>query len=336
MKNHLNKFIASFLAIFVCGMSLLSAKEGQNICNLDLIYNKDYNYSFPKTELEKFLSGKAFDHTKEYTNEEKIKVCEDINAIYEEILSKNPIKAPLAVISAGSPGSGKTFKMREDLSLQAKLGSSYAYICPDDVCLKKQTRTYLKDLSSDNHSLSVRQEAYNKWRPASNAANHLLLANLIRQKYAFYFGTTCSSPKTYEFFKFLKNNGYKIRVMHVSAPDSVRWDSIKERDKSFVQTTEKDVIEKGQLVPLRIEDTFLAYADEIDFYYRKGLHESAQLVATWKKEIREDDKKGVLQITDKLGYESLKNLHNKIVKDLGREDISWENTIEKASALSHS
>ena len=68
---------------------------------------------------------------------------------------------------------------------------------------------------------------------------------------------------TYKFFEFLKEQGYRIRIIHVSASDDVRWGSIQERDQSFVQTTEEDVRMKGLMVPQRITDTFLTHADEI-------------------------------------------------------------------------
>ena len=54
------------------------------------------------------------------------------------------------------------------------------------------------------------------------------------------------------------------------APDDVRWACVKQRDKTFAQTTEQDVIEKGLLLPQRINDMFLAYADRIDFYSVMG------------------------------------------------------------------
>jgi hypothetical protein len=54
-------------------------------------------------------------------------------------------------------------------------------------------------------------------------------------------------------------------LIHVSAPDDVRWGSIQERDKTFVQTTEQDIKEKWLLLPQRINDTFLKYADRLSF-----------------------------------------------------------------------
>lgn len=135
----------------------------------------------------------------------------------------------------------------------------------DAIYLKRQEFTYLADIASHDGFPESRLEAYNKWRPASNAAAHIILGNLIREKCAFYFGTTSSSPMTYKFFEFLKSQGYEIKLLHIIAPDDVRIGSIQERDKTFIQTTAQDIAEKGDLTPPRISDTFFKYADEIDF-----------------------------------------------------------------------
>lgn len=64
----------------------------------------------PRNNLEGVLSGKAFDNPNPYTSEELSKLFEDINGLFQTIISTNPIKANVAVISAGAPGSGKTTK----------------------------------------------------------------------------------------------------------------------------------------------------------------------------------------------------------------------------------
>ncbi len=308
-----------------------------DVCDTDLIYDKvgGFEYSLPKEVLESFLSGKAFDHPKAYTEEESARLKEDINEIFQNILSVGPEKGNVAVMTAGAPGAGKTTKMRQDLSENAFANRNFAYICPDDVCLKSQTRTYEADINGGNGTKEERQTAYNKWRPGSNAATHLILGNLIREKYSFYFGTTSSGPATGKFFAFLKKQGYQIKLIHITAPDNVRWESIRERDKTFVQTTEEDVREKGFLLPQRIMDTFLAYADEIQFYYRDGVKKEAQLAATW---IRNSDSSaeelGTLRLADPSSYEQVKAIHDAAVKVLKRPDLLWGCTVEKHSKFS--
>ena len=306
-----------------------------NVCDTRLIYDRDkgYEYSLPKGMLESFLSGKAFDNPEVYTEEESLRLAQDINELFQNMLSINPVKEKLAVMTAGAPGAGKTIKMRQDLSENSSLGRNFAYICPDDVCLQNQTRTYKVDIASGDESKEMRQTAYNKWRPGSNAATHLILANLIREQYAFYFGTTSSGPATGKFFEFLKKQGYQIRLIHVTASDDVRWASIKERDKTFVQTTEHDVREKGLLLPQRIIDTFLAYADEIEFYYRDGVEKDAKIAAKWIRNKDSSETLGTLQVVSLPGYNQIKAIHNTAIKTLCRPELQWESTVEKCSKV---
>jgi len=217
--------------------------------------------------------------------------------------------------------------MRSDLKKQASLGKIFPYNDPDDVCLKNMDRTWKQTIDTEvkNSDLSldklkeIRKNAYNYWRPASNAATHLILANLIQDRYSFYFGTTSSSPQTGKQFQFLKNLGYRIRLLHITAPDDVRWQSIVKRDQHFVQTTESDTKTKGELVPQRILDTYLKYADEIEFYYRNNVDESAILAATW---IRTDE--GKLCIHHPAAYSKMINIHNEICQRIQRSDLLWE------------
>lgn len=313
-----------------------------DISNLNLIYDPDsYTYSLPRSVLESFISGKAFDHQEEYTAAEKEKLWQDIFKIYQNALSLNPPKELVATITAGPPGVGKTMLLEQD---RAKEGRQIAYIDPDAVCLKQQAKSYQAELTQELTQLEsvgnrtqetekeCRQAAYNKWRPGSNAAHHVIAANLIREKYAFYFGTACSAPQTAFFFKFLKDQGYKIRLLHLTAPDDVRWDSIKERDKTFVQTTEEDTREKGKLVPQRIHDTFLKFATEIEFYYRAGVKENAVLAATWVRNEEGAEKLGSLTIHNKDHYEAIKRIHNHVCQELGKKELEWE-TVEAASKV---
>lgn len=312
----------------------MSSQFSGDVCDLNLIYNKNYQYSLPQKILEGFLSGKAFDNPEFYTGEESERLRRDINELYQRILAANPARANLAIITAGAPGAGKTVKLRQDLEAHASEGRNYAYICPDDVCLKSQTRTYIADIASSDQSIAFRQNAYNKWRPGSNAATHLILGNLIREKCAFCFGSTSSGPATGKFFEFLKMQGYTIKLIHVSAPDDVRWSSIQERDKTFVQTTEQDVKEKGLLLPQRINDTFLKYADEIEFYYRGDVKKDAILAARWLRNEDASEFTGTLQILEPKQYEQIKLVHNAAVGILNKPELIWEDAVESKSKIS--
>ena len=345
MKNPLHTLISVISICITVHVALEAKKTNQNepaitsaaasydVCDISRLYG-EFKYSLPKRILEGFLSGKAFDNPEVYTENESARLREDIHELFQKILSPSPVKEKLAVMTAGAPGAGKTIKMRQDLAENASRGRNFAYVCPDDVCLQNQARTYKADVESGDGSKEARQAAYNKWRPGSNAATHIILGNLIREGYAFYFGTTSSGPATGLFFKFLKEQGYRIRLIHVTAPDTVCWGSIEERDKIFVQTTERDVREKALLLPQRIMDTFLAYADEIEFYYRDGVKEDAQLAATWIRNEPTEKALGTLRVVSRPRYEEIKTIHNAAVKVLGKPELQWESTVERNSAIS--
>jgi hypothetical protein len=320
-----------------------SSSSPSELFNLNLIYHPDSNfvYSLPREVLESYLSGQAFDYQKLYIPDELEDLKRDISDIYQFILSENPEKEGLAIMTAGAPGTGKTTLLKQHRNVKIKQGKVIAYICPDDVCLQKMMRTYQKEIKeklrypplNEKELKDRRQEGYNKWRPGSNGATHLILAHLIRQQFAFYFGTTSSSPTTGKFLEFLKSKDYTIQLLHLTAPDDVRWASIQERDKTFVQTTEQDIREKGKLVPQRINDTYLKFADKIEFYYRRAVNEDAELAAIWIRNQESSSKLGTLTIHDRKRYDGIKDIHNNVCDTLGRIDLLWETSVEQNSLI---
>ena len=296
----------------------------ESICNLGLIYP---GYSLPLFILEGYLNGKGFPESTPYSPEEKVKLEVDIDAVFSRIISRNPVVEGVAVITAGAPGCGKTTCLEQFIADERSLGIERAYTDTDAVCLKQLELTYQAEIASCDGSKEARLAAYNKWRAGSNAANHIILANLIRKKISFYFGTTATSPATSIFFDYLKKQGYEIRLLHITAPDDVRWQSIQKRDKSFVQTTEKDVREKGILLPQRISDTYLKYADRIDFYFRDGVEKDAELAATW---IRSEPLSSRLTIVNRDSYAEIKRIHNAAIDSLSMPHLCWEESVEKS------
>lgn len=258
-------------------------------CDRSLIYSSkegEFCFCVHPDVMDRLYRGNYFGQTTTYTPEETERLYDDIRSLYNQVLFEKGCTEKVAVMTAGAPGAGKTTLMRRVLAQDPR---NISYVCADDICLKGMDKTYLSELKQATDKLpqgrsldkliEVRQKLYNKWRPASNAALQTILAHLIRQNHGFYFGTTSSSPTTEKFFRFLKSKDYKIHLLHVTAPDDVRWKSIQERDKVFVQTTERDIKDKGMLVPQRITDSYLKFADRIDFYYRSGVHEKAVLAA---------------------------------------------------------
>ncbi|MGH2611711.1 MAG: zeta toxin family protein, partial [Rhabdochlamydiaceae bacterium] len=182
------------------------------VLSVDAIYSSDFSYSLPRNVLEGFGKGLGFPENKiEYTPEEFKLLMEDIQDIWNRIIASNPAQGTKAVITAGAPGVGKTTIVRGLWEQQKNSKERYAYICPDDICLKEMTRTYGAMVQANGSPEGLRQ-AYEKWRGGSNFAHHLITAHLIRGHYNFYFGTTASSDKTGLFLDFLKKNGYSITI----------------------------------------------------------------------------------------------------------------------------
>lgn len=341
-----------------------------NICNLDLMYNADFQFSLPRVVIESFISGNAFDYKKNYTAQELADESQDINDLFTSIMAENPLQEKVVYITCGAPGAGKTTLAEQHKAKQeAAYAHKYGYIDPDAVCLKSGLNsTYRKELEEAEAAIAAkkkaveegdesreekrialqelakelfdkRKELYDKWRPASNAATHIIIAHLMLQERAFYFGTTASSPQTAKFFEFLKAKGYKIELIHVAAPDDVRWKSIQRRDRDFVQTTEKDTKEKGQLVPQRINDTYLKYADKIEFYYRGGVTKDAVLAATWIRNADESEKSGTLTVANRTAYNNVKRIQNTVVAQIAaatsanKDDLTWQNAVEENSDI---
>ncbi len=303
----------------------MSSSPITNISSLDLIYNASYQYSVPKPTVEEFLAGKGFPDSVPYTKEEGESLQADLTTIYDSILAQKPLKERSITITCGAPAAGKTMKLQQDRELRISQEKTSAYICPDDVCLKNMKETYKKETAG--------LAAYNKWRAGSNAIHHIITAHLIKEGYSIDFGTTATGAQTWRFLDFLKKQGYTIRLLHITAPDNVRVDSIMERDKTFVQTTKEDIVDKGKLLPQRIQDTYLKYADRIEFYYRDGVKENALLAATWERKAISEKIKGVLSITDKQLYNKITTIHNDAVKTLSRPDLAWNVAVEEVSQL---
>jgi len=286
------------------------------------IYSQDFQYNLPEAVLESFFDGKAFDKKETYTQEEKEQYMADLEAIFEKATSGLPEEKKIAYVSAGAPGSGKTMLVEKKLNQKLEKGKNFKYIDPDEVVLKNMHATFIKQLEENPDQA---QEAYDFWRPASNAINHWTLANMIKMGHSFFFGTTSSSPHTGKFFDLLKEKGYEIRVLHMTAPDEVRVESAK--NHGFCHTTKQDIVEKGQMIFDRINDTFFSKADKISFYYRKEAHQEGIKAATW---VKTEDAKGQWKIHDQQAFEEVIKAHgenwpNAMNPIVARETISSEN-----------
>jgi predicted ABC-type ATPase len=298
--------------------------DTRDICNISRIYTADYQYFLSPKELEELMSGKAIAHPCKYSTEEQKNLQEDIQDIYRTTISEYSAEKssarPIAIMTAGASGAGKTTLLKQKLDKHKSWQNDYVYLCCDETCLKNQIRTYQKDLQNCDRSLSSQQNIFNKWRPSSHAILHLILGNLIREKKSFYLGSTCTESYTEQLFQFLKKNGYQIQILYVATPDSIRWQSIQERNKTFVHgfsSTEEGTKEHALHLAQQVH-TFPVYADEITFYYRKSLQGSVNLAARWTNQHS-------LQIFSPDDYTEIKKIHNSVIKTLKRPDLNWEN-----------
>lgn len=317
--------------MMVLGTVFATGLHGEtHVCNLDTIYQPGvFEYFLPKSTLASFLDGAAFDSEVSYTEKERALLQADIEEIYEKIEREQLSPRREAVMTAGAPGAGKTFLLRQHMLRNSKK-RNFAYIDPDDICLKSMKRTYLKDLKDTLISiqrqnffseeeenlteLAAKQVLYNHWRPGSNAANHLILANLIRQGLPFYFGTTSTSPTVANLFKLLKEENYHIRLLHITASDDTRWQSILKENRTFLHTTAEDIRNKGKFFYQRLQ-TYFEWADTIEFYYRSESDQDAVLAAIWTKTD--------LTIINQTAYNAIQNIHNESCHQLQKEELLW-------------
>ncbi|MCH9612892.1 MAG: hypothetical protein S4CHLAM102_13920 [Chlamydiia bacterium] len=335
----MSKIIIKSLCLLVMCGNLLHAGGRENgytgddmatvarfdVCNLDLIYEEEgFQYSMPREMVEKCFDGTAMGQV--YTEEEQARIAEDINALFWKIFDEADAEGLLAVMTAGAPGAGKTTVMEQELDRLKAQGRSYAYIDYDQVCLKGLRSTYLADIEAGMDGYA----AYTKWRAASHAATHVILANLVRLKKPFFFGTTSTHEKTYVLLDFLRKQGYSIEILHVNASDETRVKSV-EKDKSvFVHRTEEDVRDKAVLLPQRILDAVLT-VDKVKFFWRDGAEENAVHAATWEK-IPETDH-GTLRAESFADLSKVVEVHNAAIEKLNKPELSWENTVNARTSI---
>lgn len=267
-----------------------------DIFNFSEIYNEQAQYHIEKKQIEEWLVGEGFDNSEFYSIADQENLRRDIMDMVDDIVIPDEIKMSpnrftnnlRFLLTAGAPGAGKTTVLRAEIERRKSLGEFYCYVCPDDVCLKNMHATFCSmrsvlNASAPDDALHTAKRCYNKWRPGSNAAAHLLSAHLLRGRFPVAFGTTSTSSLTSRSFSHVKKLGYKIEVLFVVAPDAVRNDSIKVRNRRFYQSTEKDNQEKALFLIDRVKDSFVPYADEIHFYWRESFDQGAILAASWKR-----------------------------------------------------
>lgn len=309
-----------------------------DVMNLNDIYNPAFSFSLPRAVLESYIDGTAFGGKKIYTGEDKVNLKLDISDWLNEINS-HQLQIPkdkIAVLTAGAPGAGKTKLMKEKLDFEESQGRYVPYLDPDDAFLKTEAkRTYLTQKAEKGSTYEDQLKAYEDWRAASNAATQIVLARLIKNDSPFYYGTTSTGDKTWIFLNFLKLRGYSIKILHISAPDNVREESVALRNQEFVQVVDADVKGKGILLPQRIQDTYLKYAKEIEFYFRGGAKERPVLAATWIRNPEGTETLGNLHIQDQKMFDEILKVHRAQCEFItkGADPDFWERSLMQASKI---
>ena len=214
--------IRNFLPVLsICVSASSPHKTNQppktSICHPSRISNSQFQYSVPEKMMKNFYLGTVFGKIEPYNPSELSRKEKDANQIWERIIAQNPTQNRKIFATAGAPGAGKTSLKEQILKKHYQVGINYAYIDPDAVCLKQMDSSYQADVGAGIAQLTnenqqgeysctkekeIRKEAYEYWRPASNAVNHFILGNLLKEGYGIFFGTTSSTPYAAGSFKF--------------------------------------------------------------------------------------------------------------------------------------
>lgn len=216
--------------------------EGENVCKYT---EKDFEMlTFELSQLERLIFGEAR-------------------------------KERFLLVTAGGPCAGKSMLLESLIE-----GKNYAYIDPDRTCLFNMN-CYLEDKKENNLGPL---KAYLYWREASTFFSNIFFAHALNNGYAIAFGTTLTPPDSIIalIMSGVKGYEYQSKLIHLTAPDSVRFASEKlRREQGLVQCTDEDLLQKGRWFFHRL-DAYLKNFDSIDFYYREKRDDPSIFIATWE------------------------------------------------------
>ncbi len=212
---------------------------------------------FPREAICSFLDG--------YSKEDLEKISSDFYLLKDETFA-HAEKKHLYLFTAGGPGAGKSTILENEIA-NSKI--QFAYIDPDRRGLQRMQSTYLADIEEGIFS----EDAYTKWRGASNFIANTLMAIALDQGYAIAHGTTMTSPHAAKALQAIKDYGYERHLLHISSPDVIRIASDRARKKVLFQCTEEDLNEKGKAFFERYDD-YLENTDQISFFYRPAVEKT--------------------------------------------------------------
>lgn len=270
-------------------------------------------------------------HLKTY-NEKEIQLIEkDLKVVRSVCLDDTSnTETRFYLATAGGPGSLKTTILEKFVASHPEYQGG-VYLDPDPRTLKFMVHTYYATsltplvISQSKNYDQVIENAYNKWRPASN----YIVLNLFEEAAAagrsIIYGTTSTGSHIPSLFAKLKENGYQIVLLLCSCPDHLRKEAVEYRNKTvrFYQSSPEDVIAKGKFFPQRME-TYFTYGDQLHFYWSDDLFSNERLAAIWQN--------GKLDIYDKEAMQSFIKKYEEDRATLATEGIhipSFESFINK-------
>ncbi len=227
-----------------------------------------------------------------YSEKEKKEILADLNAIRSLVFSDkkpNTKKSPIYLATAGAPLSRKSTILEKEIH-ENPLYQDMVYIDPDQRALKFMSHTYISQslsnykLYKSTNLLSLRREAYEHWREASNFIANTLLNEAYEKSYDIAHGSTLTGNASPLLLEKLKKKGYEITLLLSFSSDSFKKEALHYRnnEQGFYQVTDQDFIQKAKLFPKRFQD-YKTYADHILFYYSKNRTDSIEPVASWSK-----------------------------------------------------
>lgn len=229
-------------------------------------------------------------HLKGYTPEEIALIKKDLAVVRSVCMDGNHTSASrFYLATAGGPGARKTTILEKFLAAHPEYRTGI-YLDPDPRTLRYMVHTYyaqslnwLQIALGESYD-KVLENAYEKWRAASNYIVLTLLEDAYALNFSVIYGTTSTGQHIPDYFARLKQKGYQIVLLLCSCPDAMRRESIEYRNSvvRFYQSSPDDAVSKGKLFPQKM-GSYFAYGDLIYIYWSDDLSTPERLAAIWEK-----------------------------------------------------
>lgn len=283
--------------------------------------------------LEIFIEAAVDEHEKTFKElagfDERKSSQELIKSICHKFFALPALQTSQAVLTAGAIGSGKSYLVRSILEQEACLGKNYIYICPDEIFAEQMSGLYPAGQKDE-------KLIQKKWLPLAHFIGRVLVRLAVENRKSFFYQTTSVEKESEDLTQYIKRKAYHIKLIHLTTPDHIRWQSVKNRVFSF-NPDETEVDATGKMIPASLP-IFMKEFDVIDFYFREDLETRANLGAIWYQEEGPEQREAKYLITDFNSYLGIKKAHDKAVEDLIQQDplakrLKWEALFEKSSRL---